>query len=414
MNCYASAIAAAVPARQFHLMAPTICPPVNAGSCPRRRAVFLAALLTWLAPRAARAENSLSYKYEDYREAGGRIAVQTRGAYLEQDLGTEMHLKLEGIVDAITGATPTGAPAPAGSDQVDTTELHPEQRKSWNADLSRQFPRINVSLGVGNSRESDYVSNGWSVNTVTDFNQKNTTLLAGLAGTDDKIKVLFQGPRARKHTNDIIVGVSQLLNPLTSVGLNLTWGRASGDLSDQYKLVQKTTEVFPGISFPLPFFENRPSYREKWIALASINRAFPEARGALEASYRFYHDTNGTDAHTVDLAWFQRLGEKFMLRPSLRLYQQSAAPFYYYQLDGTTITPSRTVPVPRGPFYSSDYRLSQLQSLTYGLKAIYNATAAWQFDVALEQYNMRGTDGVTPQSAYPRARIITAGAKFSW
>ena len=37
----------------------------------------------------------------------------------------------------------------------------------------------NVALGFGNSRESDYVSNGYSINTLTDFNQKNTTLLLG-------------------------------------------------------------------------------------------------------------------------------------------------------------------------------------------------------------------------------------------
>ena len=179
--------------------------------------------------------------------------------------------------------------------------------------------------------------------------------------------------------------------------------------------MQKTTQVLPGLSFPLDFFDNRPPYREKWIALASLNRTFREAHGALEASYRFYHDTNGTGAHTVDLAWFQHVGEKFILRPSLRLYRQSAAPFYYYQLDGTTVTPTtRLGPNPRGPFYSSDYRLSRMHTITYGLKAIYNVTAAWQLDGALEQYNMRGDDHVTPQSAFPRARIITAGVKYSW
>ena len=108
-------------------------------SSPRTsHALLLSGLLVWLAPRVARAENSLSYKYESYRESGGRIAVQTRGAVVEQDLGTEMHLKLDGVLDAITGATPTGVPAPAGSNQVDTTELHPERRKAWNADFSRQ------------------------------------------------------------------------------------------------------------------------------------------------------------------------------------------------------------------------------------------------------------------------------------
>ena len=91
------------------------------------RALLLALLLVWLAPRAARAENSVSYKYQDYRESGGRIAVQTQGTTIEKDLGTEMHLKLEGVLDAITGATPSGVPAPAGSDQVDLSLLRPER-----------------------------------------------------------------------------------------------------------------------------------------------------------------------------------------------------------------------------------------------------------------------------------------------
>jgi hypothetical protein len=378
------------------------------------RSLLLAGLLVWLAPRAARAENSLSYKYESYREAGGRIAVQTRGTVIEQDLGTEMHLKLEGVLDAITGATPTGVPAPAGSDQVPTTDLHPERRKAWNADFSRQFPRINLAIGIGNSRESDYVSNGWSVNTLTDFNQKNTTLLAGLAGTDDKIKVFIQPRRARKHTNDVIVGVTQLLNPLTSVSFNVTWGRASGYLADPYRAVEKDTEVLPGIVLPLEFFENRPDYREKWIGLVGLNRSFSELHGAIDATYRYYHDTFGTAAHTVDVAWFQQIGEKVILRPGFRFYTQTAANFYHYDLNATSISPPLGLPSRLAPYYSSDYRLSAMQTFNYGLKVIWKATDRLDLDAALEQYDMRGTDGVTPQSAYPRARIITLGGKISW
>ena len=390
----------------FHLMQST--------SLRSGRALLLAGFLVWLAPHAARAENSLSYKYESYQEADGRIAVQTRGAVIEQDLGTDMHLTLNGVIDAITGATPTGVPAPAGSDQVPTTELHPERRKAWNADFSRQFPRINLSIGVGNSRESDYVSNGWSVNTLTDFNQKNTTLLAGFAGTDDKIKVFFQGPRARKHTNDVIVGVTQLLNPLMSVTFNLTWGRASGYLADPYRVVEKDTEVIPGVMLPLEFGENRPNYREKWIGLVGLNRSFSELHGAIDATYRYYHDTFGTAAHTVDLAWFQHIGEKVILRPGFRFYTQTAADFYYYTLNTTSISPIFGVLTRRAPYYSSDYRLSAMQTFNYGLKVIWKATDRLDLDAALEQYDMRGTDGVTPQSAYSRARVITLGGKISW
>jgi hypothetical protein len=205
-----------------------------------------------------------------------------------------------------------------------------------------------------------------------------------------------------------------LLDPRTSVGLNLTWGRASGYLTDPYKLVKKTTEVFPTVFLPLTPHENRPAEREKWIVLGTFNRAFPEARGALDASYRFYHDTFGTDAHTVDLAWFQRLGARFILRPSLRVYDQTAADFYYYTIEGTPIVPIAGPNRSQGPFYSSDFRLSAFRSYTAGLKLIWNATDALQFDAALEHYDMRGRDGVTPQSAYCTARIVTVGARFSW
>src|SRR3972149_3506592 len=107
----------------------------------------LAVWLVLVSPRLARAEEFITYKYEDYREAAGRIAVQTQSALVEQDLGTEMHLRLQGVIDAIAGATPNGQPAPAGSDQVVLAQLH-ERRKAWNVDFSRQFPATNLALGV--------------------------------------------------------------------------------------------------------------------------------------------------------------------------------------------------------------------------------------------------------------------------
>jgi hypothetical protein len=381
-------------------------------SSARARAVLLAATLAALAPRAVRAEGAVAYKYSDYRESGGRVVVETQTGLVEQTLGPDYRLRLTGTLDAITGATPTGEPAPAGSDQVRLTKLS-DRRKAWNADLSRQFARVNLALGLGNSRESDYVSNGWSLNALTDFNQKNTTLLTGVAGTDDDVKVFFQQPRVKKRSNDVIVGVTQLLDPRTSVTFNATWGRTTGYLSDPYKLVEKNVEVIPGIFLRQTFGENRPTERDKWIGYTALNRTFTDLHGAAEASYRYYRDTFGTVAHTVETAWFQKLGEKFILRPGFRFYQQGAADFYYYRLDATPIIPTRNRPA-NGPFYSSDFRLSAFRSTNTGVKLIWNPTAALQFDAAVERYDMRGRDGLTPQSAYIRATIVTLGARFAW
>lgn len=363
-------------------------------------------------PRIAQADTVAAYKYQDYQESNGRIKVQAQSALIEQTLGTETRLKFTGVIDAITGATPTGQPATTSGGAVPLTEIE-DRRKAWTLDVSRQFGRVNLAVGAANSRESDYVSTGFSLNTLTDFNQKNTTLLIGLAGTSDDVKVFYQPQRANKRTTDIIVGLTQLLDPKSTVQFNFSYGRATGYLSDPYKLIEKRTELLPGLFLPLTFAENRPDERDKWIGYAVYNHAVTEWHGAAEASYRLYHDSFGITSHTVALAWFQELGPQVILSPTLRYYQQTAADFYHVSLDGSTITPG-VMPNPAGPFFSADYRLTKLDTLTYGLKLIWTLNKSCQFDVAWERYEMKGRDGVTSASAFPRANIITAGWRLNW
>jgi hypothetical protein len=77
-----------------------------------------------------------------------------------------------------------------------------DRRKAWSADFSHQFQAVNIAAGVANSRESDYTSTGWSLNSLTAFNEKDTTLLAGVAGTDDDVKVFIK-PRGKRSAPTI-------------------------------------------------------------------------------------------------------------------------------------------------------------------------------------------------------------------
>jgi len=363
---------------------------------------------------SARADGSFAYKYEDYDEAGGRVGVRTQGVVIDQDLGEGLTFSATLINDAIAGASPTGAPAAPGSNQVPLTFLS-DHRKAWETDLSRRFGPTDITVGYAQSREHDYVSRGWSLNTSTDFNQKNTTLLLGLAGHDDDVETIFDPQRVYqgKQSFSAIAGVTQLLDKWTFVTLDFTWGRDTGFLSDQYKLVVKSIEIVPGAYLPLGFPENRPDERNTGTALAAVNRAFPRAHGALEASYRFYCDTYGISASTVEVRWLQKIGDHVTVAPETRLYEQGAARFYYYDLDDTDIMPTH-VPNPSGPAYSSDYRISSLDAVTYGIKVTWKPIDRLEFDLAFDRYSMRGRDGVTPQSAYPVANITSAGAKISW
>jgi hypothetical protein len=240
-------------------------------------------------------------------------------------------------------------------------------------------------------------------------------LLAGIAGHEDSVETFYdpQHSYVGKHAFSAIMGVTQLLDPLTRVTFNMTWARETGYLSDQYKVVEQSVEIIPGVFFPLVFAENRPSEHNSGVAYLAVNRAFPRLDGSLEGSYRLYGDTYGIVANTVEVRWLQKIGRHFTVSPELRLYEQGAARFYYYDLNSTGIVPTYT-PNPSGPAYSSDYRLSSMYTSTYGIRAAWNPSDRLQLDLAYDRYAMRGRDGMTPQSAYPRANIITIGAKISW
>ncbi len=376
---------------------------------------FVWVILAWfLLPRLAKAEGSASLKHQSYQERDGRIRVDSQYGMVEAQLPWEVKLKLVGVLDTISGATPTGQLDLTASDPVVLSEMK-DRRKAWHAEFSRPWQRGTATLGLDNSRESDYVSDSLSLNTATDFNGKNTTLLAGFAAAHDEVRSFNPVGWQKKRAYDGLLGLTQLLDPTRSVTLTLTYGKASGYLNDPYKLVYKNLEVFPGVFVPATFSESRPDRREKATGLVTYNEALPSLHAAWEASYRFYRDTFGVQAHTVTAQWFQRLvGERLILNPSVRYHRQGAADFYIYNLDTTSLTPTDD-PRDASQPYTSDYRLSKMETLNLGVKLVWHLVPdQLALDVSYDRYRMRGLDGVTAQTAYPTANIYTVGFKYTW
>jgi hypothetical protein len=108
-----------------------------------------------------------------------------------------------------------------------------------------------------------------------------------------------------------------------------------------------------------------------------------------------------------------------VLEPTVRYGIQSAASFYHYNLDRdgivTAYDPAKgETGTGSAPFYSSDYRLSHMQTLSVGIKLTYNFSDRMSLDAAFDRYTTTGRDHVTPQDAYAKARIMTAGFKFKF
>ena len=359
----------------------------------------------------ARGEDQAAYRYHNYKEEDGRIRVETHSTFFEVTPSSALTLSGEAIYDAISGASPTGGPPRRGSNQVPLASLEDErQAGSFSASI-RWLRNQTTTPQIAYSTEHDYESIGASLTHAIELNEKNTTVSFGGSYTYDDISPQFwNGDSKYKRSAEFLIGLSQLLGPKTILSVSATYGGSHGYLADPYK-------VFRFSDYPLEnvtFAEERPGFREKQIGFASLTHHFTPLNGSAELSYRFYHDSYGIFSHTTELNWRQKLGKHVLISPMFRFMDQTAADFYAMQLPGDpTASPSDPFashyPIPQN--YSADYRLSALQSFTYGVTASITIKEHVTFDLGYTWYEMVGTDNKTSDSAYPKANIFTAGLR---
>ena len=108
------------------------------------------------------------------------------------------------------------------------------------------------------------------------------------------------------------------------------------------------------------------------------------------------------------------LGERVTLTPSVRLYTQSAASFYYdpvYSFIGAPFPPGWLEQPPT--WLSPDARLAAFGAVTLGLRFGLRWSARWSGDIKVEQYEQRGSWRVggqgSPGLATLRATFLQLG-----
>lgn len=370
-------------------------------------ALALSGLLHLASLTRTRAEDRLDYRYEDYAEEGGRIHVRTHGAYFDAELKSWLSLKGNYIHDAISGATPTGAPPLPGQSTVPKATID-EIRNAGYLEPTFRIRNHSLSPQIAYSTESDYESLGISLNDSIELNEKNTTLAIGLSHSFDRV-LPNEGESITetqdKGTTDGLIGVTQLLGPQTLLTANLTLGYANGYLSDPYKRVLFDDFPYnPGQPYTV-WPENRPGHKFRQVVYLSLQQYFEKVRGAAELGYRFHHDDWGVLAHTVSVQWNQKIGKILLVSPLFRFYTQTEADFYATHFPGDPSDPQ--VPLPS--YYSADYRLSALNSFTYGVSLTGRVHEHLSLAFSYKRYDMVGTDGVTAADQYPKANVFTGG-----
>ena len=376
--------------------------------------LFISLLLFGLINRAS-AEKSFKLKFQDWKEDDDRIRVRSWYAQANTPLSSNWDISVTGMVDTISGATPWGTPPTQNrNDWLVTLD---ERREAGIISLSSSIEDYDFSFELGRSKESDYLSKSYAVIASKSFAEKTLTLSSGISYLDDDVDSDVPGGPGlgilSRKTPEIFLGIHRIIDPKTTLSLNLTYGRPKGYLSDPYKQIGRYEPLFIG-SLEEDLFlysENRPNKRDTFVAYLEGLRYFEKLDATLESSYRYFTDDSDLSGHTLEFQWLQRLSDRLILRPLLRYYIQNPADFYMVTLDRTNIQPTPQ-PNGTGPHYSSDYRLSKLQATTLGLKLTYFAKENLSIDLSLDRYEMKGMDNQTDQRVYPSANVITVGTQW--
>lgn len=360
--------------------------------------MLLAAAMSMPAMQAAQADTApergmVGFKYLDYRDwqsGQDRIAVTAPALSFLLPIGEQWSIDGSVVTDSVSGASPVFYSTNFGH-MKDT-------RHGKNLAVTRYFSRGSVTLGGAYSSESDYLSRAYSLTANISSEDKNTTLNFGVGATNDEINpsnLTVVGEQ--KNSNEMMLGLTQVLSQTDIAQINLTHSRGRGYFTDPYK---------HGV-------ESRPERKNQSAVLLRWNHHFQELDGTSRLSYRYYKDSFGIRSHTVTGEYVQALPFGWTLTPQLRLYSQTAANFYLEPVDRTTLTlPDGYV---FGQLLSVDQRLAAFGALSYGFKVAKQIDRDWLVDFKYEKYEQRNAWAISGNSKdldTLHARIFQVGLSY--
>ncbi len=335
--------------------------------------------------------------YQDRQPGNPRITVHGYAANVLAPINDRWVLEAYGVIDAISGASPAYYTAPASLVRLT------DRREAVDVRMSHYSGRQRITLGVADSRESDYVSTSVSGLYAASSDDQNTTWTAGVSATRDRIDpVNRRVVGERKRIDEMLLGLTQVLSPRDIVQLQLTHGNGRGYFSDPYKL-----------------FDLRPDGRRQTALLLRWNHRLEPLDATLRLSARAYRDSFGVRSATLGAEWAQQLPHGWTLTPGVRLYAQTPARFF---APPDPADPDRPNLPPDYRFgrslISMDQRLAGLGAATVGVKVEKRLASGASLYFKIDHYEQRtGWDWLGGGGTALRdfqARSLQVGYTYRW
>jgi hypothetical protein len=225
-------------------------------------------------------------------------------------------------VDVVTAASP---------DALDAVSTASRTNEAAALQLASSYAATRTtSVGVAGGFHFEEQFRSWNVGAVfaRSFAEDNSVLALSVNEVFDWFdKFDIHGDRlgrtARSSTNANI-GLTQLLSPSTVAHVDYGVTLQAGTLGNTWNSVPIHVPTLPAGSVG---DELLPSFRQRHAFSGRLVQWLPW-RGALHASYRFYVDDWGLQAHSVEAQLYQRLTRWLYVRATYRVHQQNGVSFF--------------------------------------------------------------------------------------
>jgi hypothetical protein len=326
---------------------------VAATSALLRAAVAVAALLAAFTARAGvLPDDRADALYHSYD--GGGVSISGPSLLVLKKVGQNVALTGNYYVDSISGAS-------IDVQTISGASKYAEERTELSGGVDYQHGNSTMSLSYTNSSENDYKANTASAGISMDMFGNMTTVSMGYSHGWDTVGMVnnpsFSADVARQNYR---LGLSQVLTRNLVLDVNYEGITDEGFLNNPYRKVRyrDSTDLVDGYSYTNELY---PHTRTS-SALALGTRYFLPWRAAVAGKYRYFTDTWGIDAHTLELGYTHPLQDRWMLETTYRYYTQTSADFYSDLLD---FNGSQN-------FYGRDKELSTFDSNSVGFKLSYD------------------------------------------
>lgn len=254
---------------------------------------------------------------------GGGVRATGPALLVRKSLADRISLSAQYYVDAVSNAS---------IDVVTTASPFKEKRTAYDFGVDYVVRDTTLTLGATKSNEPDYDVSGGSVDVSQEIFGGMTTVSLGYSRSLDQVRKRGAPEFAdtAKHWQ-YRTGVTQILTPGWLASINAEVVSDDGYLGSPYRVAR----VF-GAAVPERNPRTRTSRALKFRSIAELGE-----RRAVRGEYRYFWDTWGIKAHTLEGGYSRYFGSLWLADASVRFNSQSKAIFYSDNAQSETLYVSR-------------------------------------------------------------------------